>query len=171
MKLPEQFDPDNKMAENYSLNQDFGRKGLCIDWMHLQPGEWWEYEDSINQEYKQRRACGDSTALKMSMYEFRVWKRAVLRSNMPEWYHLANMDMPPPRLQVPPFRLKAIPDDHAAKRRASRAAKQVVDNANEAAAKRVKHDKDLIEAECLRAKQTARKMTATPKQIQDLQKI
>ena len=100
MKLPEEFDPDNKMAENYSSSRDCGRKGLCIDWMHLQPLEWWEYEDSINREYMQRRACGDRTALKMSMYEFQVWKRAVLRSNMPEWYHLANIDMPPPRLMI-----------------------------------------------------------------------
>ena len=75
-----------------------------------------------------------------------------------------NMDMPPPSL--PPFLLKAIPKDHAQKRRASRAAKVCVDNADDATVKRVKHE---IEAECLKATRKAREMTATPKQIADYQ--
>ena len=75
-----------------------------------------------------------------------------------------NMDMPPPSL--PPFLLKAIPKDHAQKRRASRAAKVCVDNADDATVKRVKHE---IEAECSKATRKAREMTATPKQIADFQ--
>ena len=74
------------------------------------------------------------------------------------------MDMPPPSL--PPFLLKAIPKDHAQKRRASRAANVCVDNADDATVKRVKHK---IEAECLKAKQRARDMSATPQQIADYQ--
>lgn len=104
------------MAGRYP--QECSRKGLAVDWMQLQPQEWYEYEDDINREYKQRRACGERVAMKMTMYEFQCWKRGVLRSCMPEWYHINNIiSMPPPQLPTPPFLLLPAPNPSARRRR------------------------------------------------------